>query len=104
MKGSDYMSKIRDLFIPYGVASDKKLNGREKIALSILLVDQNITNEELAYEIALCPKSALRVISNLKRKGYIEVAYTYKTGAKGIDKRYIYPTEKTIERINKYAG
>lgn len=98
------MREIKDLFIPYGVASDKKLNGREKIALSILLVDQNITNEDLAYEIALCPKSALRIISDLKRKGYIEVAYTYKTGAKGIDKRYIYPTEKTIERINKYAG
>ena len=95
---------MRDLFLHYAILEDKNLTSDERFILSATMMYENITNEELKEWFGFSVSKVSKIISNLKKKGYIEVSYIYYTGGKGIEKRNIRLTEKVKGVIEKYEA
>lgn len=94
---------FKGIWIPKDVWFDKMLSWSEKLLLvEIDSLDCGdgcfATNEYFMDFFSLSESRVSHLISGLKKKGYIEVEMTYKTGTKAIDKRIIKLTSNNVEK------
>ena len=66
---------MKRISIPFELIQDDRLCDKEKIVFGYLLDNREKSNEELAEFFKITTKSVSRIISNLKRKGYITAEY-----------------------------
>ena len=66
---------MKRISIPFELIQDDRLCDKEKIVFGYLLDNREKSNEELAEFFKITTKSVSRIISNLKRNGYITAEY-----------------------------
>ena len=99
------MSKLKGLWRPSNILLNEELSDKEKIVLSMIsyLSDETgscfASNKYIASIINVTSDRVSKIVSSLKKKGYIEVKLKFKTDSKEVESRQIIPNK---EKLNVY--
>lgn len=101
-----YMSKLKGLWISSNILLNEELSDKEKIVLSIIsyLSDETgscfASNKYIASIVNVTSDRVSKIVSTLKKKGYIEAKLKLKTESKEVESRQIIPNK---EKLNGYS-
>ena len=101
-----YMSKLKGLWIPLNILLNEELSDKEKIVLSMIsyLSDETgscfASNKYIASIVNVTSDRVSKIVSSLKKKGYIEVKLKFRTESKEVESRQIIPNK---EKLNGYS-
>ena len=100
------MSKLKGLWIPLNILLNEELSDKEKIVLSMIsyLSDETgscfASNKYIASIVNVTSDRVSKIVSSLKKKGYIEVKLKFRTESKEVESRQIIPNK---EKLNGYS-
>ena len=100
------MSKLKGLWIPLNILLNEELSDKEKIVLSMIsyLSDETgscfASNKYIASIVNVTSDRASKIVSSLKKKGYIEVKLKFRTESKEVESRQIILNK---EKLNGYS-
>ena len=100
------MQKLKGLWIPAEILLNKALSDKEKIILSMILYLSDDTgscfasNKYIASIVNVTSDRVSKIVSVLKKKGFIEVILKFKADCKEVESRQIIPNK---EKINRYS-
>ena len=101
-----YMSKLKGLWIPLNILLNEELSDKEKIVLSMIsyLSDETgscfASNKYIASIVNVTSDRVSKIVSSLKKKGYIEVRLKFKKENKEVESRQIILNK---EKLNEYS-
>ncbi len=94
------MENFRGIWISAEIQLNKELTPNEKNVLAMVMsLDKNengcfMSNQYIAEIINVSKDRASRIVSSLKKKGFIDIRYKYKENSKEIESRFLIPTGK----------
>ena len=96
------MKEFKGIWIPYEVLTDTKLNDKEKIIYSMILVLSKekeciMSNAYISKLLDITKIQASRIVNSLKKKEYIKLQMIYKENSKEITLRKITPINKYVK-------
>ena len=100
------MQKLKGLWIPAEILLNEELSDKEKIILAIILYLSEETkscfasNKYIASIVNVTSDRVSKIVSSLKKKGYIEVKLKFRTESKEVESRQIIPNK---EKLNGYS-
>ena len=98
--------KLKRLWMPAEILLNKELSDKEKIILSMILYLSDETgscfasNKYIASIVNVTSDRVSKIVSSLKKKGFIEVILKFKADSKEVESRQIIPNK---EKINRYS-
>lgn len=101
------MSKLKGLWRPSNILLNEELSDKEKIVLSMIsyLSDETgscfASNKYIASIINVTSDRVSKIVSSLKKKGYIEVKLKFKTDSKEVESRQIIPNKEKLNGHNE---
>lgn len=101
------MQKLKGLWIPAEILYDNQLTDKEKLILAIIIyLNQEdkgcfASNKYIANIVNVTPQRVSKIISSLRKKGYIREKLKYKNGSKEIEERQITPIVKNNDRYSQ---
>lgn len=101
------MQKLKGLWISAEILLNEDLTDKEKLILSMILYLSDETgssfasNKYISRIVNVTPDRVSKIISSLKKKGYIEVTLKFKTNSKEVESRKIIPKKYYIKRCSE---
>ncbi len=103
------MSKrnLKGLWIPAEILLNKELSDKEKIILSMIVYLSDETgscfasNKYIASIVNVTSDRVSKIVSSLKKKGFIEVMLKLKVDSKEVESRQIIPNKEKIDRYSE---
>ena len=101
--------KLKGLWIPFGVMTDKNLSDKEKYMYSLVVfLSQEkqycyCTNKTTSELFNISVTQVSKLVNALKDKGYIKIEMQYKENSKQVEFRKIVPIEEKLNTLfNKF--
>ena len=97
--------KLKGLWIPFGVMTDKNLSDKEKYIYSLVVfLSQEkqycyCTNKTISELFNISVTQVSKLINALKDKGYINIEMQYKENSKQVEFRKIVPIEEKLNTL-----
>ena len=103
------MKEFKGIWMPYEVATDKKLSDKGRIVYSMILAlsknnDCIISNSYISELFNITKVQASRIINTLKKDGYIEVELIRKQNSKEIAMRKCIPINKYVNNYKQKSS
>jgi len=95
MEDNNQERAFRGIWIPKSVWLNKELTTTEKFILAEIDSFRTtpwgcfMSNAAFGELLQLSPSRVSQIISKLQNMGYVTLRYTYKTGSKEVDRRYV---------------
>ncbi len=99
--------KLKGLWMPIEILTDKNLSDKEKHIYSLIIfLSQEkqycfCTNKTISKLLNISVTQVSKLVNSLKAKGYINIEMVYKENSKEVDIRKLIPIE---ENLNKQSG
>ena len=97
--------KIKGLWIPIEILTDKNLSDKEKhiYSLVIFLSQEKqycfCTNKTISGLLNISVTQVSKLVNSLKTKGYINIEMVYKENSKEVDIRKLIPIEEKLNTL-----
>lgn len=103
------MKEFKGIWIPYEIVTDIKLNDKEKIVYSMILYLSKekeciMSNSYISELLNISKIQSSRIISSLKKKGYIKIDIIYKQNSKEIALRKIIPIYTNVNTYKQIVA
>lgn len=103
------MKEFKGIWIPYEIVTDIKLNDKEKIVYSMILYLSKekeciMSNSYISELLNISKIQSSRIISSLKKKGYIKIDMIYRQNSKEIALRKIIPIYTNVNTYKQIVA